>query len=326
MRYRKVDPRIWNDAKFSALSERAKLVFLYVLTHPNLTMLGAMRASIPGLAAELGMDAKAFREAFAEGCGKGLVLHDEQASFTSLPRFLKYNRPESPNVVRAWPEAFDLLPECPLKDAFFRELSSFACSLTEGFAQAFTEVFAKTIANQEQEQEQEQESKDTSPSALAGKPAESLSAKDPPRRKDDHHPEKAAIERLFDFYCTTLGRNPNRYTLTPARRDKAVARLRERCKANGGDLAAAERDLGQAIENLAAADWNRENGYIDWTAQIFRSAEEFERRLNWTKPIGESSGNSHHESHNERTLRKALAELDGQPPNQTGGHAPRQSA
>jgi hypothetical protein len=40
-RYRKIDTRIWNDAKFRELSERGQLEFLFGLTHPNMTMLGA---------------------------------------------------------------------------------------------------------------------------------------------------------------------------------------------------------------------------------------------------------------------------------------------
>ena len=65
-KYRKVDPRIWNDAKFRDLSDNGKLVFFFLLTHPNMTSLGAMRHTIPGLAAELGWDVEVFGKAFQE--------------------------------------------------------------------------------------------------------------------------------------------------------------------------------------------------------------------------------------------------------------------
>jgi hypothetical protein len=64
VKYRKIDPRIWNDAKFRELSDKGKLVFLFVLTHPCMTALGAMRGTMAGLAAELGWPAEAFQEAF----------------------------------------------------------------------------------------------------------------------------------------------------------------------------------------------------------------------------------------------------------------------
>ena len=59
-----MDPRIWNDAKFRDLSDNAKLVFFMLLTHPNMTALGAMRATVAGLAEEMGWEPEAFREAF----------------------------------------------------------------------------------------------------------------------------------------------------------------------------------------------------------------------------------------------------------------------
>jgi len=52
-RYRKIDPRIHNDAKFKALSERGKLLFFTILTHPHMTALGAMRATEAGLCQEM---------------------------------------------------------------------------------------------------------------------------------------------------------------------------------------------------------------------------------------------------------------------------------
>jgi hypothetical protein len=164
-KYRKVDVKIWNDAKFVSLSERGKLVFLFLMTHPNLTIVGAMRATAPGLAAEIGIPLEGFREAFLEALSKGMAKVDKSAALIWLPNFLKYNKPESPNVVKAWPDAFDMLPECELKSQVFQHVKAFAEGMTEGFRKAFREVFgkglpedfAKTSPNQEQEQEQEQE-------------------------------------------------------------------------------------------------------------------------------------------------------------------------
>jgi len=184
-KYRKVDPRIWNDEKFRALSDSGKLVFLFVLTHPHMTSLGAMRASVPGMAAELVWKVKAFREAFGEGCSVGLVQYDEKASFVGVPNFLKYNGPESPNVIRSWGDAWDRLPECELKDQLPQKLKGFAEGLTEGFQKAWLDIekafpkpfqslskaFPKALGKvpyardreQEQEQEQEQETPPKSP-------------------------------------------------------------------------------------------------------------------------------------------------------------------
>src|SRR5436190_13768642 len=129
-RYRKIDIRIWNDSKFRSLSERGKLAFFFLLTHPNLTMIGAMRASIPGLAAEIAMELETFQKAFQEISAKGMAAHDESTCFLWLPNFLKYNRPESPNVVKAWPQALELLPECDMKSGLCKALRTIAEGLS----------------------------------------------------------------------------------------------------------------------------------------------------------------------------------------------------
>jgi hypothetical protein len=156
-KYRKVDPRIWNDKKFNKLSDRGKLAFFFILTHPHMTALGAMRASIPGLASEIGWTEKAFREAFKEALAKGMLKHDKKASFVWLPNFLKYNKPESPNVIKSWVASLDYLPECRLKSELIQQVKDFMKALPKAFGEALPEAFRKTMPNHEQEQEQEPE-------------------------------------------------------------------------------------------------------------------------------------------------------------------------
>ncbi len=164
-RYRKVDPRIWNDAKFRSLSDSAKLIFFFLLTHPHMTAIGAMRSSVPGLAAEIGWPAEAFAEAFREVTRKGMSEHDEKASLIWLPNFVRYNPPESPNVVKAWASALEMLPECSLLNRVVAGSVAFAKSLNKGFIEALPEAFAKGMPYQEQEQEQEQEKSVDAPPA-----------------------------------------------------------------------------------------------------------------------------------------------------------------
>lgn len=154
-RYRKVDPRIWNDEKFLSLSDDGKLCFLFVLTHPHMTALGAMRGTIPGLAAEIRWKTERLRKAFGEVFRKALFEHDEGASFIALPNFLKYNRPENPNVVKSWRESLDLIPECSLKSKLVQRVKAFVEGLPKAFGEALPEVFRKGMPIQEQEQEQE---------------------------------------------------------------------------------------------------------------------------------------------------------------------------
>src|SRR3990167_9305012 len=115
--YRKIDSRMWNDEKFLDLSYEAQNAFIYLLTHPSMTSLGAMRATIDGLGAERHRPPEAFRKAFEEVVEKGMVQYDDKVCFMCLPNFLNYNGPETTNVVIAWKKCFDLIPECELKVA-----------------------------------------------------------------------------------------------------------------------------------------------------------------------------------------------------------------
>lgn len=144
-RYRKIEVRIWNDQKFRALSDRGKLAFLFLLSHPHMTSLGAMRATLAGLASELGWTEKAFREAFGEALAKAIAKHDETACFVGLPNFLKHNPPESPNVVKSWRDQVDLIPECEMKHELLQHVKAFTEGLGKAFAEALPEAFAKAM-------------------------------------------------------------------------------------------------------------------------------------------------------------------------------------
>ena len=160
-RYRKIDTRMWGDTKFRELSSpgtSGKYLWIFLLTGPHTSNIpGLFRAGEMALAEELGLNGEAFREAFGEVSRRGLAEADWKARVVWVPNAIKYNRPESPNVVRSWCHAWDEIPECGLKDEAHKRLKAFMEALGEAFAKAFAEACARPSPNQEQEQEQEQE-------------------------------------------------------------------------------------------------------------------------------------------------------------------------
>lgn len=171
-RYRKVDPRIHNDRKFCSLSLEARYLFLFVLTHPQMTALGAFRTTKESLVSELKGLGEGFDEGFDEVLQKGLLKYDGESCLLYAKNFVKYNPPENPNVVKGWLSALDLLPECPLLIEVLVNASSVAHGLFDGnkknvvnplesvietLSKEFGEPFPKSLPNQEQEQKQEQE-------------------------------------------------------------------------------------------------------------------------------------------------------------------------
>ena len=145
MKYRKISPCIWNDAKVRELSDKGKLALLFLLTHPHMTPLGAIRANAPGLACELGWSEKVFRKAFGEVLALGIAKEDAKAPLVWFPNFLRHNMPESPNVVRSWVGAFRDLPESPLKGAMLERTGEAVRTLGEGFRSAFAEAFPGVV-------------------------------------------------------------------------------------------------------------------------------------------------------------------------------------
>lgn len=162
-RYRKVDVRMWTDERFRRLSSpppNGQSLFQYLIT-------GRETSSIPGLfearevalADRLNWPLEGLREAFREVFREGMAEADWSAGLIWVPNAIKYNRPESPNVVRSWSVVWDELPECELKTKAYQHLLGFMEGLSKGFREAFAEACGKPLwkamANQEQEQEQE---------------------------------------------------------------------------------------------------------------------------------------------------------------------------
>lgn len=111
-----IDAKLWQDERFRSMNDDGKLVFLFLLTHPDMTALGAMRASIGGLADELGWSIRKFRRATEQVFSRGMVEFDADHGWLCVPDFLRHQEPERPTwIAKRWVEALRELPECPGK-------------------------------------------------------------------------------------------------------------------------------------------------------------------------------------------------------------------
>lgn len=144
-RYRKIDPRIWNDAKFSRLSNEAKLLFIYLLTSPQTQMIGAVPMRAESVAAELGYDAKRYGIRYRELYDMGIVEYDERGLFW-VKNYLKYNSPDNSKVVISWRDCLDFLPECPLLRKIIESARAHCLSRGEQYAAAFEKGIGNSMA------------------------------------------------------------------------------------------------------------------------------------------------------------------------------------
>ena len=139
--YRKLQSGIWNEGRFSDLSCDGKLLFFFLLTHPHMTALGAMRATVAGFASELNWSVERLEGALSEASLKTQVLWDEKKPMVWLRDFLKDNPPESPNVVKSWESALSYLPDGSLKDQLIRETHALVLGLPVSFQEALPPKF-----------------------------------------------------------------------------------------------------------------------------------------------------------------------------------------
>lgn len=171
-RYKKIDVRIWNDAKFNALSSDARLIFLFMLTSPQTTMVGAVPIDKHTVSRILKFDEIRYGIGYKQLSEYGMLEYDEAGIFW-IKNFLKYNPPENPKVVISWSSLLDLFPECQLLIKIAKSVLKACETRGEAYVKALHPEFKKLakydmsngmpygiaypMPYQEQEQEQEQD-------------------------------------------------------------------------------------------------------------------------------------------------------------------------
>ena len=112
-RYRKIDVKIWNDAKFNSLPIESKLIFMYLLTAAQTLPIGAVPITEDTVQKNIGLDPIPYGIGYSILSRVGIITYDERGLFF-IKNWFKYNPPENPKVVISWSQYFDVLPECPL--------------------------------------------------------------------------------------------------------------------------------------------------------------------------------------------------------------------
>lgn len=144
--YRRIAVRMWLDERFqqalSPLPPSGQSLWLYLLTCPETDVLpGLFRASRAGLADALGWGLSDFDRCWREIEAAGMGEADWRARLVWLKNALRYNRPESPNVVISWGRAAHMLPECDLRDRAIRQMVYEIGKMGPGFQRAAQSSF-----------------------------------------------------------------------------------------------------------------------------------------------------------------------------------------
>lgn len=129
-RYRKIDTRTYGDTKFKSLSKPqpcGQYLWLWLLTGPGTCIIPGVTYNIgpAGIAELIGWPMEGFQKAFKEVIDQGMIKVDFAAPLIFIPNAIKYNPPQSPNVIAGWRVAWEEIPECPLKATVLHTLRDF---------------------------------------------------------------------------------------------------------------------------------------------------------------------------------------------------------
>lgn len=211
-KYRPIDLRLWNDRKFLALGDEAKLLWLYLLTSSStISIPGVIIAGEAAMAEHLGWTVERFRERFTEIVRVGLSVRRD-GRLTWLPNALRYQKPSNPNAVKGWAKVWDDVPEGELKIELWQALK-IACKSWNGI---FDRRFSKPlrdgsgdgsangcVQDQEQDQEQKQEQEqDQDLRGAASRPAhlEPFTLQSPASQKPKRVPANPDLQQAIDAF------------------------------------------------------------------------------------------------------------------------------
>ena len=187
-RYRIVETALWRQSSFSTLPDHAKLLFLFLRTGPQTTLVpGLIAIGKRSLAEQLGWPLSKCQKAFSTLERRGMVQADWDAGVVFVPSVIQIDPPDNQSVITGWKPIWPEIPECPLKAKASESYRSFCERRGPAFIEAFIEATGCTMPpdrehgdahgggdgvthhgpnrapHQEQEQDQEQ---DIAPSAL----------------------------------------------------------------------------------------------------------------------------------------------------------------
>lgn len=147
--YRKIEVSMYGDGDFQALSPTqpsGQSLWIYLLTGPHTGPIPGLFVSGPAAMAEaLKWPQRAYNKCLAEIIEKGMIQIDLDSRLFWIPNAIKYNKPESPNVILHWSNAFILLPECLLRDMAIDSMRAVIEGMGQPFLLAFDKVFSKAI-------------------------------------------------------------------------------------------------------------------------------------------------------------------------------------
>ncbi|WP_051261523.1 hypothetical protein [Desulfovibrio inopinatus] len=142
--YGVVYSKFWLREDVMELSDKARLLFLYLLTGPHTTPSGCFRLPQGYAAADLGWGMRTVSKRFEELSSKGFVLCCPNTDWILIPNFLKHNPIPNPNCGKSIARQLELLPRT---FGYVNELIESLRPFREHFPEGYVEGYVNGSAN-----------------------------------------------------------------------------------------------------------------------------------------------------------------------------------
>jgi len=125
--FQKIDPKIWFDEKVMEMDTETKLVFIFLLTHPNCNNIGAMRFTVPGLAAEVSgihdlITSSCMQDILQQLAEKDIIHVDFNLRWLYFRKYIRYHYPRNVNILKSYHSNWALIPDSELKTALWDDI------------------------------------------------------------------------------------------------------------------------------------------------------------------------------------------------------------
>lgn len=146
MGFRKVDSRLWDDAKFRRLTSDGRLLWLYLLTNPHAGSLGIYVISKATMADDLQWKLAKLERTFSAILAKDMAKYDPPSRTLLILNYLKYNAGFTNAASKAAAiRQLKGLPNSPLIQPFM-DLAKLYLTFSESLASAFAFALEDTYA------------------------------------------------------------------------------------------------------------------------------------------------------------------------------------
>ena len=214
-KFRKIDPRIWNDEGFSALDVEARLLAFWLLTSNRVNRCGIVIWSAGLASEETGLDRHRVEGVLDTVCHTLKWVFDMESKTVFLARWWRYNPPDNESALKGALGDLHDLPRNSLKPYLEAASKDIKPDLKQVYHTVLDTVYhtvSDTVSPQEKEKEKEKK-KDSSPESggvSEGPKSKPQTTEAKPKKSPKEKPPPKTHERnpLFDAIAEVSGLDP----------------------------------------------------------------------------------------------------------------------